>query len=301
MKRIVCVLLALCLLVSLTACGDASKKPYDFSGLEEFTDHVEGQTWVAEATYDGTTYYRIRLFQQEEGKYYCLAYDLEAKNGETYEQMITRMLTKMKEEGISTAFDIENVASFILRAEELFDLYSLYTDVTYDWENGVAKNETNTWDFSDGTTMTNHGETYEKDDDLWKLKNAFVTAYGDYAEAEKKAFLSKYPNLVSYKDVAYDFYGHIGQNFRLEGKLELDDYFNYEYRGLDAVYFCICVTPPGGSFSDRWYIYAERSTFKDLFETLKDGSVSNVTLICEALFPKAGSNRMATLVDYCVG
>lgn len=301
MKRIASILLALCLLVGLTACGDASKKPYDFSGLEEFTDHVEGEAWVAEATYDDVTYYRIRLFTQEDGMNYCLSYDLKAENGESYEEMITRMLKKMKEEGVTIAYEIDDVFSFILDAEDVFDLFSLYSDVTYDWENGVAKNDMNTWDFSDGTTMTNHGETYEKDDDLWKLKNAFVTAYGDYAEAEKKAFLSKYPNLASYKDVAYDFYGHIGQNFRLEGTLELDDYFNYEYRGLDAVYFCICVTPPGGSFSDRWYIYAERSTFKDLFETLKDGSVSNVTLICQALFPDAGSHRMATLVDYCVG
>lgn len=301
MKRIVSALLVLCLLMGLCGCGEPSKEPYHFGSLEEFTDHIEGETWVAEATYDGTTYYRIRLFQQEEGKYYCLAYDLEAENGETYEQMITRMLNKMKEEGISTAFDIGDVTSFILRAEDLFGLFSLYTDVIYDWENGVAKNDKNTWDFTDGTTMTNHGETYEKDDDLWKLKNAFVNAYGDFAEAEKAAFLAKYPNLASYKDVAYDFYGYVGQNFKLEGTLELDDYFNYEYRGLDAVYFCICVTPPGGSFTDRWYIYADRSKFKDLFEMLKEGNLSNVTLICQALFPNAGSNRMATLMNCYIG
>ncbi len=62
-------------------------------------------------------------------------------------------------------------------------------------------------------------------------------------------------------------------------------------------YFCINIRPTGGSYSDGWYVYANRNTFFDLYASLQSGS-KNVILVAQMVYVDTGSNNMATLVDY---
>lgn len=119
-----------------------------------------------------------------------------------------------------------------------------------------------------------------------EIKNDLVDAY----------ISVKYSDIPDNKDAQYDKYGHLGKEFMISGTAELDDYYNWGYRNLEAVYFCIKIRPTGGSYSDEWYIYASRTDFKDLFEELKIGSKS-VNFIAQVRFADTGINNMATLVE----
>lgn len=106
----------------------------------------------------------------------------------------------------------------------------------------------------------------------------------------------KYTNLPTNKDVQFDKYGNIGKNFMITGTAELDDYYNWGYKDFEVGYFCIQITPIGGNISDRWYVYASRSEFSELFDELKTGP-KNAKLVAKLIFPDTGSNNMATLVE----
>jgi len=112
----------------------------------------------------------------------------------------------------------------------------------------------------------------------------------DYIEAV-------YPNMLTNKDAQYDKYGNLGKNFMISGVAELDDYYNWGYRGFESAFFCINIRPTGGNYSDEWYIYASRDSFGELFESLKEGS-KNIHIIAKMEFADTGTNNMATLVDY---
>ena len=84
------------------------------------------------------------------------------------------------------------------------------------------------------------------------------------------------------KDVQYDMVNNLDKDFGLEGYAELDDYYNYGYNSdLEKDYFCMRVEPIGGNFSDSWYIYCHRNSFKELFQKLKDNSVVEVYVKCQ--------------------
>ena len=290
MKKVVSLLLVLCLLLGLTACDkkdDTESTEPAFESEEEFLSCIEDTIWY----YEDETCLRLRLFGTEENTHYVMAYDLEVEDGEEYQDMFSRMLVALKQEGKSTTYD--DVTDFLLAAQDVFDIYTFYDDVEYDWETGIVTDDDNVWDFS--------SHWLESDMCYYIADDTLVLLNGYFKDAEKEAFLTNYPNLVTAKDVQYDIYSNIGKNFVLEGSAELDDYFNYEYHGLDSIYFCIEVTPLGGSYGDEWYIYANRSEFGDLFDTLMDGKLSDITLVCRASYLNAGKNCMATLVDYCVG
>ncbi len=117
------------------------------------------------------------------------------------------------------------------------------------------------------------------------------------AEIKRIRFDKKYSDLPTAREVQYDKYGHIFKKFVITGMAELDDYYNWNYENYEFGYFCINIRPTGGSYSDSWYIYAEREKFKELYESLQSGS-KNVTLVAELIYVDTGSNNMATLVDY---
>ena len=102
------------------------------------------------------------------------------------------------------------------------------------------------------------------------------------------------------RDVQYDKYGYLGTPFLLVGSAVLDDYYNWYYDGMDSIYFCMSVTPEGGSYSDEWYIYASRSHYEELFDDLKEGGISGIVMICRTSSPDTGSNNMAELADYFI-
>lgn len=86
------------------------------------------------------------------------------------------------------------------------------------------------------------------------------------------------------KDVQYDMVNNLDKSFALHGTAELDDYYNYGFDDdMEADYFCIRVRPIGGSYSDEWYIYLHRSSFKELYDKLK---VDKKEVILQCKIPK---------------
>lgn len=86
------------------------------------------------------------------------------------------------------------------------------------------------------------------------------------------------------KDVQYDMVNNLDKSFALHGTAELDDYYNYGFDDdMEADYFCIRVRPIGGSYSDEWYIYLHRDSFKELYDKLKMGKKE---LVLQCKIPK---------------
>lgn len=125
-------------------------------------------------------------------------------------------------------------------------------------------------------------------------------------ETSEPAALSKYEKYVKENniildnyDVQYDMGNNLNTQFTLEGVAELSDYYNYGFdKDMEKDYFCVCVTPSNGKYSNRWYIYCYRTAFKPFFDDLKKGEC-NVLMV--AYIPskryKSGQNNMAML-DY---
>jgi len=84
------------------------------------------------------------------------------------------------------------------------------------------------------------------------------------------------------KDLQFDMVNNLDKEFGLEGYAELDDYYNYGFDSdIEKDYFCMRVEPVGGRFSDSWYIYCHRDSFKKLFQKLKDLNVVEVYVKCK--------------------
>ena len=92
-------------------------------------------------------------------------------------------------------------------------------------------------------------------------------------------------------DVQYDRYGSLDKVFAFSGTAELDDYYNYGWYDDEQYYFCIFVTPHGGSYSDSWYIYCDRNSFPNFFEDLKAYGIIDVELACYIPSYKYESNQ----------
>jgi len=110
-------------------------------------------------------------------------------------------------------------------------------------------------------------------------------------------FNSKYGNLPTCREVQYNKFGYLAQEFTIEGTAELDDYYNYGYDEMEPLYFCMHVTPTGGGYSDSWYIYANRTQFSELYNKLLNGTVRS-NFVARLVFHDTGGNNMATLCDY---
>ena len=113
----------------------------------------------------------------------------------------------------------------------------------------------------------------------------------------KDAFNEKYGKLPTWKDVKYDPISYIGKNFIItDATYEIDDYYNYDYRGTEEKYFVFSAQPPGAYISDRLYIYADRTKFDWLFQALKEKRLKG-SIVVKAEFKDSTKQGMATLVD----
>ncbi|MBE6713590.1 MAG: hypothetical protein E7580_08825 [Ruminococcaceae bacterium] len=166
-------------------------------------------------------------------------------------------------------------------------------EIEYDYKNGcVILKSTNMTFFK----MSKNDEAIDENSVVF-MRN-FITEDKFKEEMEDEYINLKYPDALTNRDVQFDKYGNIDKNFIISGTAELDDYYNYGYKNIEAGYFCIQVTPINGSYTDRWYIYASRSEFSELFNQLKNGS-QNVMIIARLTSANTGSDNMATLVE-CV-
>ena len=164
-------------------------------------------------------------------------------------------------------------------------------EIEYDCGSGsliLCQTETVFFEISDeGTAFNDDMIMFIKENDEDYVKEGLLD---DYIEAV-------YPNMLTNKDAQYDKYGNLGKNFMISGVAELDDYYNWGYRGFESAFFCINIRPNGGNYSDEWYIYASRDNFSKLFDELKNGN-KNIHIIAKMEFADTGMNNMATLVDY---
>lgn len=218
-----------------------------------------------------------------------LSWDFTYSAAETLEDCIKNVLKSGEEQGQSFNSAIKFLSSGLNGDGLEFKRF----DITYDINKSEIISEGETYGtFLNDSTLKCRGEIYKCDNESFKK---FNTAF---LMAKSELFEDRYGELATYKDVKYDPIGYLGRKFLLTGTAELSDYFNYDYRDFEAVYFCICVTPDGGSFSDRWYIYCDRYKYDELLEDLKSGSKPMV-LICSGYYPDSLKNEMADLVDYC--
>ena len=59
-------------------------------------------------------------------------------------------------------------------------------------------------------------------------------------------------------------------------------YYNYGFDDdIESSYFCLAVTPSGGSYSDMWYIYCDRDSFQKLFDKVQDSEKIYVQMVCK--------------------
>lgn len=288
------------------SCGSSSGKKTENEAEKEiyFTDEAsmkafaENVVWIGEETEeadeneDSYLHYKIYVFDDTN----CLWFDLARPSDTTLEEMLENMFAELESKGEPTSFD--SAVDFITTLPEVQGFTCGSYDIVYFPEEYAIKTVDNsfTWHIIEDKMKDDLGNIYSSSQELTDLEAAFDTI----KENEKNAFLEKYQDLPTYIDVKYDPFGHVGDEFILTGRAELDDYYNYDYRDRESIYFCMCVTPEGGGYTDRWYIYCYRSNYKDLFEKLKDGAIQDITLICWSGFPDSLEEEMADLHDYYI-
>lgn len=295
-----------CLLLSVpTGCNSESQnaffsgepEPKSFADRQEMETYTGGSYWVCSTVYgDSTEYYRVRLL--DSGMYYCFDFsgptteNTSEKTGVLTDAMLG-ILTRA-EEAAGTTF--HSLTEFMANSPDVDGFESQIYPIENDWANGEAKyqNGRTACEFLDDGTMQCNGDVYEKTENLTDLRTAF-------GRAKLKAVQEKYgSDLPTNKDVQYDKYGYLGIPFLLKGNAVLDDYYNWFYDGLESIYFCMCVQPENGSYSNEWYIYVSRSNHEKLFDDLKQGGISGIVMICSTKSPDTGSNNMAELIDYFI-
>lgn len=253
-----------------------------FSSEKELEDY-SCNFWVCEEEND-TSNYKILFFYDKT----CYSWNFSYSSNEKLSDCIEKVLNLDEERDIHT---FRNSNDLLLSELNVEGLKSEKFAVLYDAENSQINNSNGQTlgKFLYNDTLKCGDELYKKDE-LKKLNQAFIAAkVGHYIETHGE--------LATYKDVKYDPINYFGKKFLLVGTAELDDYFNYDYRDLEGYYFCIRVIPTGGSISDRWYIYAERDEYRELFDKLKNGS-SEIVLVCLGARFDSIQHEMATLIDY---
>ena len=287
------VLAVLCGLLSGCANNRADEEKMVFSDSGALADYAQNTYWVSQPEYANTAHFILCCFTDDR----CIKFDLSREPGVSLADMFGKML---RQTGHSS--DYEDVYGFLSSVPSVDGLTYTAEEIWYDPTEGSARSTSGTsvWKFYRDNTMKHHGDSYIQTEHLLILEYAFNEAYQNIKSAEQEAFLGKYPNAASHKDVKYDPYTYLGKDFIITGTAKLDDYYNYEYRDWEYSYFCIDIEPENGSYSDRWYIYANRNTFQELFQILKNGNSTTVTLVCRGQFIDATRNSLATLVDYSI-
>ncbi len=289
-RRAVALLLCGLLLCELCSCaggaGFGGNTPKLFDDTDAIKDYAEG-FWVNEDTNaEETSHYRMVFLGN--GMFY--RWDFTLRNGQSLEDV---MMAVLQEYEAKQGAPARSLTQLLLSGQSTSGMKSSHDTVLYDAKAGQVlgvSGEPIGVFYKDGTFLCEEVR-YHTEETTQTLSEAF-------AGAMENRFQQSYSNLSTYKDVRYNAVLSLGKPFFLTGTAELDDYYNYEYRNLETVYFCICVTPPGGSYSDQWYICGSRYQHEDLFERLKKGP-ANVMLVCTGYYMDALKNELADLRDYC--
>ncbi|MEH7525817.1 hypothetical protein V7149_21485, partial [Bacillus sp. JJ1503] len=95
-------------------------------------------------------------------------------------------------------------------------------------------------------------------------------------------------------EVRYNMPNNLDRPFFLEGEVELCDYYNYGFTN-ETDLFCGRLTPTGGGYSDSWYLYFHRKSFKELYDYIIDGTSADIMVTAEipSRAYKSGQGNMA--------
>ncbi|MCL2003574.1 MAG: hypothetical protein FWG72_06190 [Oscillospiraceae bacterium] len=75
------------------------------------------------------------------------------------------------------------------------------------------------------------------------------------------------------RDVQFNMSNNVDKPFYMKGTGELSSYYNYGFdSSIEPNYFSVRFRPSGGTYSDEWYLYFHRNSFRDLFDKLMLGS-----------------------------
>lgn len=299
MKKMLCILLAA---LTLVCCGCQDQNQTEgpdhtsFLDVQDFRGYLQQDVWACkEEVEGGWVRYKVLAFVDD----YAVMFRLTQDPGESTAAMFVRMLTYTYTDGNVSCDGLMEFLVHLMQGPYVpgYDVQSY--PITYDCDNGVISSDGESWQVNEDDTIVQDQYTYCMED-YTELVNPFDDALSEVSANRKAAFLAQYPSAATHKDVRYDPYGYLGKLFQVTGTIALDDYYNFDYRDMEWGLFCICMEPNGGSYSDTWYVYADRNTFQSLFETLKQGSKSNVILICKSEFPNSTKNGLVKLVDYYI-
>lgn len=160
------------------------------------------------------------------------------------------------------------------------DGFSLDTDITYYPSQGYFKAFGNKYIVKDKgyqTIIVENNYVYEKGVSYTPSVSSSTTTSSKF-----DTYLSENNILLDNSDVQYNMSNNVDKVFSLVGYAELDDYYNYGFDDdIESSYFCLAVTPSGGSYSDMWYIYCDRDSFQKLFDKVQDSEKIYVQMVCK--------------------
>jgi len=163
---------------------------------------------------------------------------------------------------------------------------------TYKWSFGNdMESNIDKWNYKKGTfstfetlIVTNQGDIKDGGD-VYKKGGTMTTTYGGSISTTSSKFdtyLDENNITIDNSDVQYNMANNVDKMFSLVGYAELDDYYNYGFDDdIESSYFCLSVTPSGGSYSDQWYIYCHRDSFQKLFDKVKENGKIYVQMVCQ--------------------
>lgn len=96
---------------------------------------------------------------------------------------------------------------------------------------------------------------------------------------ELNSFIKEQKIEVDGVEMAFNKGDYIDKSFAIEGKARLDDYYNYDYDGVEASHFSVAIEC--ANYID-WNVYFDREENKELFEALKKGEKN---IIVKAIVP----------------
>lgn len=89
---------------------------------------------------------------------------------------------------------------------------------------------------------------------------------------ERESVMKQWGVTLTGKEVQYDLSNNLDKEFYLEGNLKLCTYYNYGFTN-ETDFFCGQLTPFDGGYTDSWYLYFHRESFKTVYDKLLNGNV----------------------------
>lgn len=275
MKKILSLLICIALTVTLVGCGSR------FDDSSKMANTLETGVWYTLGSYGGgQAYEKFQMFSDGE----CISIEIARPSNEDLVSFFQKEIT-------ANSKKIKSFTDFLTESDAVT---VQTTSITYEPKEGVVFSNEKQF-----ASVTDDGKLL-KDGDSYRNLSGFDTIELYFTQAYEKYFENTYGKLDSAMTVQFNKYGYLGSAFLAKGTAQISDYYNWFYSDLSFAYYCVELEPEGGSYSNRWYLYGDRSALSGLYEKLKSGQKKNVACVCRMYSPETGTNNMATIVDYYI-